>query len=37
MNKEGKRYVLTRNVQRVRRDDDAQKKLMKEMKEENKI
>ncbi len=27
MNKEAKRYVLTRNVQRVRRDDDAQKKI----------
>ena len=27
VNKEAKRYVLTRNVQRVRRDDDAQKKI----------
>ena len=26
MNKEGKRYVLTRNVQRIRKEDDVKKK-----------
>ena len=30
MNKEGKRYALTRNVQRVRRDDDAKRKINSE-------